>query len=197
MAMMSSKNDLIHSVQIQMLGDNGEVAAYCELEKCGLSWTGNVTLPSSGTYSYVLAGQDLSSIPFIHETHKTVVYQSGQDYYNLSYTGRENIVVEVGELVELTFQLESKNPYGPTTFNLNAERVAGFTYTVEQSEVTLSPGQVARVKALYLPASSMLEPGLSYTATLTATNGCITLSASKDIAIMVRNSHLTSKFQCD
>ena len=114
-----------------MLSDNGELAAYCELKKCGLSWTGNISLPSTGTYCYLLAGQDLSAIPFVNETFKTVVYQSGHDYYNLSYTGKENIVVEVGELVELTFQLESKNPYGPTTFNLKPERVAGFTCTFE------------------------------------------------------------------
>ena len=189
MAIMSSKNDVMYSAQIQILGDNGKVAAYCELEKCGLSWTGNIMLPSVGTYSYVVAGHDLSTIPFLHETYKTVVYHSGQDYYYLNYTGKENIVVEVGELTELTFKLESKNPYGPTTFNLKAERVAGFTYTVEPSEVTVSPGEAAQVKALYLPASSMLEPGSSYTATLTATNGCATLSESKDITIMVRNSH--------
>lgn len=185
MAVSSSRSDMIYSARIQLLDDNGELAAHAELDKCALSWTSNVTLPSSGTYSYQLEGQDKYTNPFVYFTQKTVEYQSGKDYYTLSYTGEESIVVEVGELVELQFQLESTNPYGPTTFSLTAERVAGFSYHADPSEVTLAPGQTTVVKAVYLPASSDLEPGSSYTGTLMATNGCATLTASKDITIMV------------
>ena len=187
MAVMTSKSDIIHSAQIQLIADKGELAANAELSKCSLSWTGNITLPPSGTYSYVLAGKDRATIPFVHHTQKTVDYESGQDYYQLKYTGKEDVVVEVGERAELNFELESQNPYGPTTFRLKAERLVGFSYTAEPSEVTLSPGETTKVKAVYLPASSILEPGLSHTATLTATNGCATLSTSKDITIMVQN----------
>ena len=61
----------------------------------------------------------------------------------------------------------------------------GFTYSAEPSEITLLPGQVAEVKAVYFAGRSSLQPGSSYTATLTASNGCATISASKDITIIV------------
>ena len=176
---------MIYFAEIQLLADNGKLASSTELGKCGLSWTGNISLPSSGTYSYQLEGQDLYTNPFVYFTQKTVDYGFGQGYYSLSYTGEEDIVVEVGDLVELKFQLKSTNPYGPTTFSLAAERIAGFSYFAEPSEITLFPGQSVTVKAVYLPASSILEPGSSYTGTLTASNGCATLSASNDITIMV------------
>ena len=176
---------MIYSSQIQLLAENGEVAASAELDKCGLSWTANLSLPSPGSYSYQLEGQDLYTNPFIYFTQKTVDYVSGQGYYSLNYNGSEDVVVEVGELVELKFLLESTNPYGPTTFTLAAERVAGFSFFADPSEVTLSPGQSAVVKAVYLPASANLDAGSSYKGTLTATNGCVSLSASNDITIMV------------
>ena len=185
MAVSSSKSDMIYSSEIQLLSDDREVTAHTNLNRCGLSWTGNVTLPPTGSYSYQLEGQDLFANPFVYFTQKSVNYASGQDYYSLNYTGQEDIVVEIGELVELSFQLESVNLYGPTTFSLTAERVAGFTYFADPSEITLSPGESAVVKAIYLPASSELEPGTTYAATMTATNGCATLSASKGITIMV------------
>lgn len=182
--MSSSKSDLIYSAQIHLLGEDN-VAAYAELDKCGLSWTGNIMLPSTGNYSYQLAAQDLYDNSFIYHTHKTVDYQSGLEYYSLNYSGMQDVAVEVGERVELKFQLKSTNPYGATTFNLKAERVEGFTYTAEPSEITLSPGEVAEVKAVYFAGSSSLQPGSSYIATLIASNGCATVSASKDITIMV------------
>lgn len=185
MAISSSQSDMIYSAEIQLLADSGELATHTELDKCGLSWTGNITLPSSGTYTYQLEGQDMYTNPFVYFTQKTVDYQSGQNYYTLSYTGEESVVVELGELVELKFQLESTNPYGLTTFSLTAERVAGFSYYADPSDVTLAPGESAIVKAVYLPASSDLEHGVSYTGTLTAVNGCATLTASKNITIMV------------
>lgn len=185
MAVISTKSEVIYSAEIQLIANNGELASSAELDKCGLSWTGNISLPLSGTYSYQVEGQDLYTNPFVYFTQKTVDYASGHEYYTLSYTGEEDIVVDVGELVELKFQLASTNPYGPTTFSLAAERIAGFTYFAEPSEITLLPGQSVNVKAIYLPASSSLEPGSSYTATLTATNGCATLSASNEITIMV------------
>ena len=185
MAVSSSRSDAIHSAELQLLANDGAVISQAGLDKCGLSWTGNVTLPTPGTYSYQLEGQDLYTNPFVYFTQKSVEYTSGQEYYSLSYTGRQDIVVEVGELVELKFQLDSVNRYGPTTFKLTAERIAGFTFFAEPAEITLSPGESAVVKAMYLPASSSLEPGRSYTARLTASNGCTSLSASSNITIMV------------
>ena len=185
MAVSSSKSDLIYSAQIQLLGENS-VTTYAELDKCGLSWTGNITLPSTGSYSYQLAAQDIFNNTFVYHTHKTVDYQPGLEYYSLTYAGEEDVTVEVGDRVELKFQLGSSNPYGPTTFKLKAERVDGFTYTTEPSEITLSPGEVAEVKAVYYAGSSSLHAGSSYTATLTASNGCATISTSKNITIMVR-----------
>ena len=184
MAVSSSKSDLIYSTQIQLLGEN-RAAAYTELNKCGLSWTGNITLPTTGSYSYQLAAQDIYNNTFVYHTHKTVDYQSGREYYNLTYTGKQDVTAEVGDRVELNFQLGSTNPYGPTTFKLKAERVEGFTYTTDPSEITVSPGQVAEVKAVYYAGSSSLQAGSSYTATLTASNGCATISASKSITITV------------
>lgn len=184
MAVSSSRSDLIYSTQIQLLGENS-VAAYAELDRCGLSWTGNITLPSTGSYSYQLAAQDIFNNTFVYHTHKNVDYRSGLEYYNLTYTGEQDITVEVGDRVELKFQIGSTNPYGPTSFKLKAESVEGFTYTAEPSEVTLSLGEVAEVKAVYYAGSSSLQPGSSYTATLTASNGCATISASKNITIMV------------
>ena len=180
----TSKSDLIDSAQIQLLGEEG-VASFAELERCSLSWTGNVSLPSTGNYSYQLVAQDSHANQFAYHTHKTVEYQSGQEYYSLSYTGNVDIQVEVGERVELKFRLESTNLYGSTHFKLNAKMVDGFTCTTVPSEVTLLPGQFAEVKAVYFAASSSLEPGSKYTGALTASNGCTTLSASKNITIMV------------
>lgn len=190
--MTSSKSNLIYSAQIQLLGEEG-VAAYAELNKCDLSWMGNISLPSTGNYYYQLAAQDLYGNTFDYHTQKTVEYQSGVEYYSLNYTGMQDIAVEVGERVELKFQLENTNPYGATTFKLKAERVEGFTYTAEPSEITLSPGQVKEVKAIYFAGSSSLQPGSSYTGTLTASNGCATISASKDITIVVCTSLVHSR----
>ena len=187
---------MIYSSQIQLLDENGEDAASAELDKCGLSWTANLSLSSPGRYSYQLEGHDLYTNPFIYFTQKTVDYVSGQYYYSLNYNGSDDVVVEVGELVELKFLLESTNPYGPTTFTLAAERVAGFSFFADPSEVTLSPGQSAVVTAVYLPARAALDAGSSYKGTLTATNGCVSLSASNDITIMVSLASLWLCLQC-
>ena len=187
MAVSSSRSDMIYSADVQLLSPNGVIISEAELGRCGSSWTGNISLPASGSYSYQLDGQDRFTNPFVYFTQNSVEYSSGEEMYSLNYTGTQDIVVEVGELVELKFELESNNLYGPTTFRLTAERIAGFTFFADPSEVTLLPGQSANVRAVYLPASASLEPGRSYTARLTATNGCATLSASTDITIMVRN----------
>ena len=190
MAVSSSRNDVIYSAQIQLLDENTkELGAYAELDKCGPSWIGNISLLSTGNFTYQLEGQDIHSIPFVYFSHKTVEYKSGWDYYSLNYTGKEDVAVEIEELVELTYQLSSTNPYGPTTFNLNTVEITGFSGYTEPSEIILLPGDSAEVKVFYLPdiPNPDHEPGSSYTHTaiLTASNGCVTLSVSKNITITV------------
>ena len=118
--MSSSKSDLICSAQIQLLGED-DVAAYAELDKCGLSWTGDITLPSIGNYSYQLAAQDLYGNAFIYHAHKTIDYQSGLEYYSLNYTGMQDVAVEIGECVELKFQLMSTNSYSIWSNNIQTQ----------------------------------------------------------------------------
>ena len=190
MAVSSSKNDVLHSVQLQLLDENTkELDTYADLDKCGPSWVGNITLLSSGNYSYQLSGDDVHKIPFVYFSHKTVRYKTGWEYYTLNYTGEEDVAVEIEKPIELTFQLSSDNPYGPTTFSINTMEIPDYSCYTEPSEITLLPGQTATVKAVYLPGALNPdhEPGASYayTATLIADNGCTILSASKNITITV------------
>ena len=126
-AIYSSQSDSISSSQVQLLSRTGESTAEATLSKCSSSWSGEITTPDVGNYTYQIKGQDTSNNPFVYFTRRKVSFQSGEKYFNFVSSEVDDVTAEIGDPVALSFTLTSNNPFGSTTFQFAVEDLHGFS----------------------------------------------------------------------
>jgi len=154
----------ISSAYLNIIG-NRRVVAHVSLHKCSEFFIGNTTFPL-GTFTYDLGGEDQDGNPFVYNTKKITTFMPGSKYFTLSAVNGTSLEIDV---ILLTYELCNTNPYGSVTLNFTAESVDGFSKFLWPYQATVG--------------SSRIRRGSSHTFTVTATNGCTTLSASKTVNI--------------
>ena len=149
------------------------------LHKCSKFVVGNTTFPL-GTFTYDLGGEDQDGNPFVYNTKKITTFMPGSNYFTLSAVNGTSLEIDV---ILLTYELCNTNPYGSVTFNFTAESVDGFSKFLWPYQATVGAGESVQVTIAASVSSSSIRRGSSHTFTVTATNGCTTLSASKTVNI--------------
>ena len=178
------------SAYINIVGRNRTIVAHIPLSKCSEFLIGNTTFPL-GTFTYELGGQDQNGNPFVCDTKKTITLGPGNSYYTFNPVNRTSLEINYDDIFSLTYELNNTNPYGPVTFNFTAEPVDGFSRFLSPHHATVGAGESVQVTLTASVGSSRIRRGSSHTFTVTATNGCTTLSASKTVNIRAPPVSLT------
>ena len=179
---VTSRSAEMLSAYLNIVGRGGTVVASILLSKCSEFLIGITTFPL-GTFTYELGGQDQDGNPFVYNTKKNVTFGPGSSYYTFSAVNGTSLEIDYDDIFSLTYELNNTNPYGPVTFNFTAEPVDGFSRFLRPHRATVGAGESVQVTLTANVGSSRVRQGSSHTFTVTATNGCTTLSASKTVNI--------------
>ena len=180
-AVLTSRSAEMPSAYLNIIG-NGRVVTRVPLHKCSKFLIGNTTFPL-GTFTYELGGEDQDGNPFVYNTKKNVTFGPGNSCFALSPVNGTSLEMDLYDIILLTYELRNTCPYGSVTFNFTAEPVYGFIKFLWPYRATVGAGESVQVIITASAGSSRISRGSSHTFTLTATNGCTTLSASKTVNI--------------
>ena len=189
-AVITSRSAEMSSAYLNIVGRNGTVVAHIPLSKCSEFLVGNTTFPL-GTFTYELGGEDQDGNPFVYNIRKNAVFEPGSSYYIFSAVNGTTLEIDYDDIFSLTYELNNTNPYGPVTFNFTAQPVDGFSRFLQPHQATVGAGESVQVTVTASIGSSRIRRGTSHTFTVTATNGCTTLSASKTVNIRAPPVSLT------
>ena len=170
------------SAYVNIVGRNRTIIASIALSKCSEFLIGNTTFPL-GTFTYVLGGKDRDGNSFVYNTRKNVTFGPGKSYYTFGAVNGISLEIDYYDHFLLTYELNNTYPYGPVTFNFAAEPVDGFRRFLRPHRATVGAGESVQVNLTASVGSSRIRQGSSHMFTVTATNGCTTLSASKTVNI--------------
>ena len=170
------------SAYVNILGRDRTIIAHAPLSKCSEFLIGNTTFPL-GTFTYELGGEDQDGNPFVYNTKKNAAFGPGSSYYAFSAVNGTSLEIDYYDIFSLTYELNNTNPYGSVTFNFATEPVDGFSRFFRPHLATVGAGESVQVTVTASIGSSRIRRGSSHTFTVTATNGCTTLSASKTVNI--------------
>ena len=180
--MVTSQSAEMSSAYLNIVGRNRTVVARIPLSKCSEFLVGYTTFPL-GTFTYELGGHDQDGNPFVYDTKKTITFGPGSSYYTFSAVNGTSLEIDYDEIFSFTYEFNNTNPYGPVTFNFTAEPVDGFNKHLRPHRATVGAGESVQVTLTASVGSSRIRQGSSHTFTVTATNDCTTLSASKTVNI--------------
>ena len=189
--MVTSRIAEMSSAYLNIVGRNRTVVAHIPLSKCSEFLVGNTTFPL-GTFIYELGGEDQDGNPFVYNSRKNVTFGPGSSYYAFSAVNGTSLEIDYNDIFSLTYKLNNTNPYGSVTFNFAAESVDGFSRFLRPHQATLGAGESVQVTVTASVGSLHIRRGSSHTFTVTATNNCTTLSASKTVNIRAPPVSLSS-----
>ena len=169
-------------LHLNYIQENGDVAKSVPLVKCGGALAGNETFPF-GSFTYQLEGEDKEGNPFVYNPRKTAEFKSGNYSLTAVSTGAE---IRPAESVLLTYRLYNNNPpdSGPVDFSFAASTPSGFRTVFNPSHSSLAAGENTEITVTVTATSSQYFPGSTHIITATATDGCITVSASQSLTIV-------------
>ena len=127
--------------------------------------------------------EDQDGNPFVYNARKNATFGSGSSYFTLSAVNGTSLEMDLYDAILLTYELHNANPYGSVTFNFTTEPVDGFIKFLWPYQATVGAGGSVQVIITASAGSLRIRRGSSHTFTVTATNGCMTLSASKTVNI--------------
>ena len=190
-AVVTSRIAEMSSAYLNIVGRNRTVVAHIPLSKCSEFLIGNTTFPL-GTFTYELGGEDMNGNPFMYNSKKDITFEPGSSYYAFNAVSGTSLEIDYDDIFSLAYELNNTNPYGSVTFNFAAEPVDGFSRFLRPHQATVGAGESVQVTVTASVGSSRIRRGSSHTFTVTATNGCATLSASKTVNIRAPPVSLSS-----
>ena len=137
---------------------------------------GNATFPS-GLITYQLQGMDVNGKSFSYES-ATVEFRPGTYTVDAVSTTGE---VEAGEFVVISFELHNNNLYGSTHFSFSTESGRGLSAVPLQTTAMLEAGSSAEIGVHVSAGISTASQSKQFT--LTANDGCTSVSASHTLSI--------------
>ena len=159
------------------------------LTKCSNAFTCDYNF-TAGTYHYRIQGVDTNGIPFTYDIDKSAVIIAPNDTYSFNTLNSTKLTIRYSDTFNMAFELRSYDRIGTTNFTLsvNAE---GFVTTLDSTNVELKSMQAKNITLTGFVGTGSI--GTS-TLSVTATNGCVTLTASREITVnyLVISNFITS-----
>ena len=180
LALTTSRISEISSLSLVV--SSSESSKTIPLTKCSNAFTTDYNF-TAGNYNYTIEGVDSVGVDFTYDLEKTAVvghHPSGT--YSLTSTNSSVLVIEISDSFNMNFELRSNDHIGTTNFTLSAS-VAGFSLTLNPMIVELQPMQARNFTLTGSVVSSSAGGGQTSSITVTASNGCTTLSATRQVTV--------------
>ena len=178
-ALATSRSLEISSLTLNVTDSTGSSQLF-SLNKCSNAFTCNYSF-TSGSYHYRIQGVDTNKVPFTYDIDRSVVIvPPPSDTYSFHTLNSTKLTICY------SFELRSYDRIGTTNFTLsvNAE---GFVTTLDCTNVELKPMQAKNITLAGFAGTGSI--GTS-TLSVTASNGCVTLTAFREITVNSLVNHM-------
>ena len=187
LALTTSRALEIASLLLNMTNVATGFSQLLPLTKCGNAFTSEHQF-TAGNFSYKVQGVDTNGVSFHYDLRQTVEVRPSSTY-SFQATNSTTVSIESSDQFTMEFELRSSDHIGTTTFELSVD-AAGFVTTLNRAEMELRPMQAQIVTLTGLVGSVSVE-GKTSNITVTASNGCVTLSAFRLITVKkMVNTHV-------
>ena len=188
LALTTSRSLEISSLTLNVTNYAGS-SLFFPLNKCSNVFTCDYNF-TAGIYHYQIQGVDTIGLPFTYDAAKSVVIMPPtRNTYSFKTLNSTKLTIRYSDKFNMTFELRSYDRIGTTNFALsvNAE---GFVTTLDSTNVELKSMQ-----AKSITLTGFVGTGSIGTSTLsvTASNGCVTLTASREITVNSLVNHMMDK----
>ena len=177
-ALTTSRIQEISSLTMNITGSDG-LSQLIPLTKCSNAFICDYAF-TAGTFYYNILGVDTNGIEFVYNLNKSIVITSSPDSFSLRPI-TANMTVDFTETFNMKFELLSNDTIGTTNFSLSMA-AKGFLASLSHSLVQLGP-KMSQVVTLSGQAGSTVGGGQTSVLTVTASNSCITLTASSSVTV--------------
>ena len=180
---VSSQLKDIKSAELNIISKSGRIFKTMSLTQCSGSLVSDHLDFPLGEFTYQITGRDTSDISFRYDTRKNATFTYNPSFSRLfSMRGSFEVQMDPYEIVTLTYRLYNSAPYS-SEFRFRAQRVTGFATLVQPSQARVPAGESTEIEVLVRRSSSAVRRGTSHTLTVTASNGCLNISASTILQI--------------
>lgn len=153
------------------------------LSKCSNAFIANYYFSAAGAYHYDLQGVDSLGISFAYEFNKVaVVPPILPGMYLFRSTNNTGIIMEFNAYFLMEFELISNEDFGTSNFTLSVN-ANGFKTVLSPSSVNLLSRQMQVVTLNGSVGSISIGGGTTHNISVTASNGCTTLMASRLVTV--------------
>ena len=177
-ALTTSRIQEISSLTLNVTGSDG-LSQLIPLTKCSNAFICDYAF-TAGTFYYNILGVDTNEIEFMYNLNKSVVITSSPDSFSLRPITAD-MTVDFTETFNMKFELLSNDTIGTMNFSLSVA-AEGFVASLSHSLVQLGPKQ-SQVVTLSGLAGSTVGGGKTSILTVTASNECVTLTASSSVTV--------------
>lgn len=179
----TSRSSLIVQPRLSMLDSDRNVVQTVHLTKCSGSFVANMSFPQ-GEYTYLLEGVDTSGVGISYHVGKKVVFRPGE--YQLVASSDTTIKIDRSDTFNFSFSISNLNSHAS---NFDFSTISpGFTATLRNKSVSLSPGETMNIVVVSWVSISSVQKGSTHIIEVQASNGCVTLSDTK--TVMIKVSHV-------
>ena len=176
LALTTSRSLEISSLTLNVTDSAGS-SKLIPLTKCSNAFMCDYNF-TAGTYHFKIQGVDTIGINFAYDTKKSaVIMPPPSNTYSFNTLNSTKFTIRYSDKFNMTFGLRSYDDIGTTNFLLSVN-AGGFVTTLDSSNVELKPMQAKNVTLTGFAGSI----GTS-TLSVTASNGCVTLTASREITV--------------
>ncbi len=176
----SLRSALIVQPVLSMLDNDRNVVQTVHMEKCSGALVGNMSFPR-GEYTYSLEGVDTSGVSISYHISKKIEFKTGE--YELVNNGDNIIEIERSDTFNFSLSISNMNSY-TSVFAISVQS-PGFIARLQNTSVSLLPGEIANIVVVSWVSSSSVLKGSTNTFEIKASNGCATLTATKTVMIKV------------
>ena len=149
------------------------------LTKCTNAFYTNYTF-NAGTFHYQLEGVDIVGVHFTPDFNKTVVIPSR---YGLRAVDTTVMSMEYNSRFSMDFELFSNESTDTANFAISVEAPGFITSLSPAANVQLQPKQVLAITVGGTVRPNSIIGGTTHTVSVSASNGCARLAASRRITV--------------
>ena len=179
LALSTSRSPEISTLTLNVTDSAGSSQLF-PLTKCSNAFTCDYNF-TPGNYHYRIQGVDTNGIRFTYDTDKSAVSMPPpSDTYSFNTLNSTKLTIRYSDTFNMTFELRSYDRIGTTNFTLSVNAAEGFEITLDSTNIELKPTQA---KNITLTGDARAGSIGTTTLSITASNGCVTLTASREITV--------------
>ena len=183
LALTTSRSLEISSLTLNVTDSAGSSQLF-PLSRCSNAFMSDYNF-TAGSYHYRIQGVDTNKVPFAYDIDRSVVIvPPSRNTYSFNTLNSTKLTIRYLDNFNMTFELRSYDRIGTTNFTLSVN-AQGFVTTLDSTNEELKPMQAKNITLTGF-AGSIGKSTLS----VTASNGCVTLIASKEITVNYLVNHI-------